>query len=515
VRATLAAFVALLAAFAAVGVARSTHHKPKRPPIVFLVFDALPGSMLMRRDGSLDAERFPGFAELARRSTWYRNATTVNDSTVKSVPAMLDGRWPSNLRHPTLADHPVNLFTLLSGAYRIWADEQGTELCPRSVCRAEVRKRLLYLLHGRREQRFAAALQELERQSGNDLPQLWFVHVLLPHEPLRFLPSGKVYEPGSDPEPGLDGNESFDNAWLTLQAEQRHLLQLRFTDRLLQRLIARLRQTGLYDDAAIVVTADHGISFRRKPRPSVRYRLGQLGWRRDMTAYSAQDVAFVPLFVKAPGQQHGAVSDTWARTVDILPTLLSYARLTMPRALAGQALGDPRARPQLLPVLTNRRGPLILDPAALERRRAATLERRAATFGTGADVDRLFRFGPHTELIGQRLDALRVTRATRVRARLWGARRYLDVDLGGRRVPALVTGWIEGGKPAGRDLALALNGRIAAVSRSFKPIGTLGLNLSSLVPESAFRQGANDLRLFEVLEHGPRLALRPLASVTR
>src|SRR2546423_7924821 len=124
-RAGLAASVALLAAFVAVGIARSPHSKaPERPPIVFVVFDAVPGSMLMRPDGSLDAERFPGFAELARSATWYRNATTVNDSTVKSIPAMLDGRWPNNLRHPTLADHPVNLFTLLAGRYRVWADEE-------------------------------------------------------------------------------------------------------------------------------------------------------------------------------------------------------------------------------------------------------------------------------------------------------------------------------------------------------------------------------------------------------
>ncbi|MFL5839473.1 MAG: sulfatase-like hydrolase/transferase, partial [Thermoleophilaceae bacterium] len=282
----LAAVLAVLVlAGAGIAVARHRHHDPGKPPIVFVVFDALPTSMLMKPGGQIDAERFPGFAALARDATWYRNATTVHDSTVKSIPAMLDGRWPSNLRRPLVADHPVNLFTLLRGNYRIWADEEGTQLCPRTVCRQR-RARLLYLLHGRREQRFQAATSQIRVQPRDKRPQLWFMHVLLPHEPLRFLPSGRVYEGGADPEPGLDGNESFDNEFLTQQAEQRHLLQLEFADRLLRDLLTRLRRTGLYDKAMIVVTADHGITFRVKSKPAEPYRLGQIGWRRDLTVHN-------------------------------------------------------------------------------------------------------------------------------------------------------------------------------------------------------------------------------------
>src|SRR3954466_15522218 len=227
--------IAIAAAAIGGGIAVAAHDgPPPKPPIVFVVFDAFPESMLMQPGGGLDAARFPGFAELASDSTWYRNATTVHDSTVKSIPAMLDGRWPSNLRRPLVGDHPVNLFTLLRRDYRIWADEEGTQLCPRTVCKQK-RARLLYLLHGRREQRFAAALSQIGAPAKDDRPPLLFLHVLLPHEPLRFLPSGKVYESGSDPEPGLDGNESFDNAFLTHQAEQRHLLQLAYTDTLVER----------------------------------------------------------------------------------------------------------------------------------------------------------------------------------------------------------------------------------------------------------------------------------------
>jgi hypothetical protein len=413
---------------------------------------------------------------------------------------MLDGRWPSNLRRPLVADHPVNLFTLLRPTYRIWADEEGTQLCPRSLCR-EKRARLLYLLHGRREQRFEAALSQLGVAADDKRPQLWFAHVLLPHEPLRFLPSGKVYESGADPEPGLDGNESFDNEFLTHQAEQRHLLQLMYTDLLVRRLLQRLRETGLYDKALVIVTADHGMSFRVKSSPAEPYRPGQIGWRRDMTRQNGRDVAFVPLFVKQPHQHDGEIDDDWVRTVDILPTVLRAARVKkVPRAVAGRALGDGRELPETLQVLTNRRGLLELDPAALLRGRAATIAARAQRFGTGADVERLFRIGPRNDLIGR--SAASIPGLRRLNARFWGARRFLDVDLRGHRVPSNVIGWLKGEPPPGRDLAVAINGRIAAVGESFRPMGSTGMEFSLLVPESAFRQGRNDVRIYEVAAAG-------------
>jgi hypothetical protein len=491
--AALAVVLALVGA--GIAVAKLGSH-PSKPPIVVVVFDALPESMLMKPGGGIDAERFPGFAELARGATWYRNATTVHDRTIRSVPAILDGRWPSNVRRQVIEDHRANLFTLLQRDYRIVADEEGTQLCPVSICHKK-QLRLGSLLHGRREQRFAASLAQLGAPSKDDRPQLWFVHTLLPHEPLRFFPSGTVYEPGVDPEPGLDGNESFDNAFLTHQAEQRHLLQLEYTDGLVRKLLARLKATGLYDKALIVVTADHGISFKVKDSPAEPYRLGQIGWRRDLTRANGEDVAFVPLFVKTPGQAAGKVDDNWVRTIDILPTILREAHVSdVPRAVAGRALGDDRKAPERVPVLTNRAGLVELDPATLLRRRAAVIEERARRFGTGAALAPLFRVGPNPELIGQPVGAS--TRGT-PHARFWGPRRFVSVDPGSGRVPANVIGWLDGGRFPGRDLAVAVNGRIAAVGQSFKPMGgRLRLEFSLLVPESAFRPGFNDVRLYEV-----------------
>ena len=67
-------------------------------------------------------------------------------------------------------------------------------------------------------------------------------------------------------------------------------MQLRFTDRLLGELLRRLRTIGLYDQALLVVAADHGVSFRPD------------GPRRNVTPANVGEIGGVPLFVKAPGK---------------------------------------------------------------------------------------------------------------------------------------------------------------------------------------------------------------------
>jgi hypothetical protein len=240
-----------------------------------------------------------------------------------------------------------------------------------------------------------------------------------------------------------------------------------------------------------------------KKYPAAPFRAGQIGWRRDLTKHNGQDVAFVPLFVKKPRQHEGKIDDSWARTLDILPTLLHAAHAKrMPRALAGHVLGEKRQAPRALQALTNRVGLVELDRRTLLRERAVTIEQRARRFGTGADIQPLYTVGPHPDLIGRRIASLGVDvsrRADPIRARFWGSRRFLDVDLAGHDIPANVTGWLDGRKTADRDLALAVNGRIAAVGRSFTPMGAgLALEFSLMVPEAAFRNGFNDVRLYEV-----------------
>ena len=107
---------------------------------------------------------------------------------------------------------------------------------------------LARLLGGQRPQRFQTSVDAIRPGSR---PTLDFIHVLLPHEPLEYLPDGQRYQAVADS--GLSDSRSYDNEFLTNQAMERHLLQVGLVDRLLGQLIAQLRRTGLWDRAMVVV----------------------------------------------------------------------------------------------------------------------------------------------------------------------------------------------------------------------------------------------------------------------
>src|SRR6185436_20834269 len=73
----------------------------RRPPVIFIVFDEFPADDLLRPDGTIDADRFPNFAELASISTWFPNATTVYDSTSGRCRRSSTGACPGRARRPT------------------------------------------------------------------------------------------------------------------------------------------------------------------------------------------------------------------------------------------------------------------------------------------------------------------------------------------------------------------------------------------------------------------------------
>lgn len=107
-------------------------------PVVVLMFDELPTASLIDADGTIDRERFPGFARLADDSTWFRNATGVADYTQRAVPPALTGQYPPmTAQRANWRDHPDNLFRLLGGAYDMHVVESLTVLCPPTVCDGE------------------------------------------------------------------------------------------------------------------------------------------------------------------------------------------------------------------------------------------------------------------------------------------------------------------------------------------------------------------------------------------
>jgi hypothetical protein len=66
--------------------------------------------------------------------------------------------------------------------------------------------------------------------------------------------------------------------------------------------------------------------------------------------------------------------------------------------------------------------------------------------------------------------------------------------------------------PPGRDLAVAVNGRIAATTRSFQLATAKQTLFAVMVPESSFHAGRNAVELFELHGAGARVELKRLGT---
>jgi len=278
-------------------------------PIVVLVFDALPAGALLDERGRIDGGRYPNLRALADRAHWFPNALTESDSTTYAVPALLTGRRPEPDKRPTLADHPESLFTLLSDSHELIAFESTTRLAPAGAAlpdRGSQRERLSLLLSDSavlylhillpedwreglpsietRWSGFSAEASDEPSEPGRidppdrerhyeafidamvqtDRPPIFFLHTILPHTPYQYYPSGRRYTiKRIDPSgQGYQWGRWSDDALVVEQSQQRFLLQVGHVDGLVGRVMARLEELGLFDDALIIVTSDHGNSFR-------------------------------------------------------------------------------------------------------------------------------------------------------------------------------------------------------------------------------------------------------------
>lgn len=98
-----------------------------------------------------------------------------------------------------------------------------------------------------------------------------------------------------------------------------------YLDQQLGALLARLRESGVYDNSLIIVTADHGEGLGE------RSLIGH-----GLSLY--QHELHVPLMVKYPHATTGTVVETPVGSVDVLPTILDVVGVTAPSDLDGVSL---------------------------------------------------------------------------------------------------------------------------------------------------------------------------------
>lgn len=509
-------------------------------PVVLVVFDEFPLLSLLDGRGELDARSHPAFARLARDGTWFRHATAVADFTPSAVPAILTGRHQDGSRPASASAHPDNLLALLGRRGGAAAQEDLTRLCPRDVCAANappgLPRRLTRALPALAKVSLATFLPDaLYRRLPETRPfplrppeqsleltlaglgaerSVHYLHIQTPHQPWVRLPSGRGYPSqhesirdflaGLPDVPARTGIPSFGRARLTRDSgraahfRQRHLAQVRYADRLLGRLLDRLRAEGLYDRALVVVTADHGIAFEAGEDI------------RRLSEATAPGVLFVPLFVKLPGQRRRSVSNDFVQSIDIAPTVAAALGLRLPWEVDGRSVvdGAGRERDRLVAHAVEEDRRLELDPRALARRLRVDAAEQAALFH-GRDPDRIFRAGPRGDLVGRRVADLPSGASSGLRYSLPGDPRAVDSTPAAGFVRALFVGSLAGPQPAQRPLALAIDGRIAATMTSHA--SGAGTRFEALVSEAFLPRGRHTVALFElVLRPGAQPVLRSI-----
>ena len=520
------------------------------PPIVLVIFDEFSSISLMDEHHRIDAQRYPNFAAFAEDATWFRNASSMSSWTPQAVPAILTGSYPLPNRLPTASGYPHNIFTLLGGTYAVQAHGTITELCPHELCTQfrepwSVRMRTLFsdvsivylhILLPEDQKSGLPSLQARWRDFAGDpalssqaenrqipahvwksfqdsvigrlstradrpqvfnnfrrviqptqQPTLYYLHSLLPHGHYVYLPSGQVYSV----DYGLNGltKETWSgDGWATIQSYQRYLLQVEFVDTLLGQLIAQLKAAELYEKSLIVVTADHGVSFR--PHDN----------RRAISKTNFADIMAVPLFVKAPFQSQGEILDSNVETIDILPTIADILEIELPWPVDGGSafLSESRAGTEKASSISTWIGLDQFDTAV-----RAAVTRQTALFPPEMPV--VPQAAP-SGLVGQRVQDLPVNEDAQFAITLDQSDLLAQVNPKAPFLPAHVTGTLH--SEEFRFIALALNGNVRAVTRpwSFAVSGKNG-RWSALLDPQFFQPGANTLEAFGVLTRNGRTTL--------
>ena len=534
-----------------------------KSPVVLLLLDELPLFSLLDKDGNINEQRYPNLAEFSTGSTWYKYATTVAGATLNAVPPILTGQFTetSTKRLAIAANYPENLFTLLSNSHELNVFETFTQLCPEDLCESArpdwkmtAEDTLVIFAHMTTPDQFKQKLPQIDNKwvgylrdasvnrilhTDRDLhphhrhkvrleklgqfmtelesikpASLNYLHFLMPHSPWMYLPDGRIYSqaelrsftgtlpPGS---PGSKQNSQlYSQSHLTDHVNQRHLLQLGYVDKLLGEVLSLLKNRDLFDDALIIIMADHGVSFR--PGESLR----------EANPPSYQDILSIPLFIKYPGQKRGKIDLRAARTVDVLPTVLDALNsdFVNPNFDGQSLLRAEESELRTIGIMRASGEILNFQFADFKVRFQETVKSRKNELANGS-FDQIYALNDQG-LLNKAVSQLPAGDSVSYTLRLDNAHLYDEIDLAQKNIPTLIrANWsVQPNDSKKSTVAVAVNGIIRAVS-ILQRIDTVVFDFQVLVAPESFRNGNNSIRFYQVNNSNESTSLSPIFYETR
>jgi Sulfatase len=519
------------------------------PPVVMVFFDEFPLNSLLDSKGQVDPAVFPSFAKFAGDATWYRNASGIAGFTPTAVPAMLSGRYPTrNLvgAAPVYQVYPDNLFTMFGHYYQLEVSETVTQLCPPAQCgqtgsptgfkdvakeTAKLYKdiaaptdkpvdpatidqnpsggttttdtkdpRALFSNLGQDQAaRFDKFLGQIK--AGDPQPTLYFLHVLMPHAPWKRLPDGRIYgDPVGRPVTAA-------GLWpdaVTKLNHERHLMQLAYTDTLVGKLLDRLKSQGLYDQALVLMTADHGSGFSATAKS------------RSLGGGDAPTLVWVPVFIKPPHQTKGRVDDRNWEQVDLLPTVSDIVGLKIPWKVDGfSELGEPK-RTRTEKWWYEQPGDRRVVPGPENFRKVLQGVTDTLTRAHQNGVRGLYQFGDAADWVYKPLQQVGQVEDGdgSVTAKMKDWARFKTVKPGSNPVQSIVAGQVTSGTPpAGTMMVVAINGMVGGAGGFYPPHeGEKPTAFAAMVPDSLFTAGPGQrqIQIYLATRTGATVTFQPV-----
>ena len=501
----------------------------KEVTVLQMVFDEFPLYPLLGNDGQINAERFPGFAELASGATWYRNSVAESNFTHQAVPAILASSVPAEEGGPFLSEYPKNIFTLFAGATAVGGIEPVTSLCPHSVCGGKAGaiasfslSRLKTFLRDAADVYGQRVLPPVLRKYVPSIEGTWggfgavknrfkdqfnagvlsqvnavesavrivteskssrvqVVHALIPHAPWRITPDFRVDELST-----TISTQNPDDEEVVRDTYQTFLYQVGAADRVMQNVINDLKTSGKWDSTMLVVTADHGISFI----PASPQR------NTDFTdPEQVADVYRIPTFIKYPNQKTGVAKDCAITNLDLLPTIIDVTETQSSWTFAGKSLaGDcPTGRTRNIVAATGHKAELAGGFEEVTARAAHYAE----IVSNVGPIRNIASVGESAPLIGTRIGK----RTTDARIAKWAMKqKKMFTSVSGKRgatIPGLVSGTVTLSEPleVGTEGVIAVDGIAAGVVGELSAARAV-VSYTAILDYTLLTAGPHSLELF-------------------
>lgn len=313
---------------------------PPRPPVVLITLESLRVDHVGAYGGASPTRPSvpisPMLDAFARDATVYERAHSVTSWTLSSHASLFTGLYPTahQTRAPiarlgddyaTLAERlqEVGYQTgaVVSGPYlrRIYNLTQGFDWIDESSANLLQPQAHADVTNPGME---AGLIRFIERVRDPERPFFLFAYFWDPHfDYLPPAPYDTMFVGENSEHIDVRDFDISDAIHPGISAAQLDFIlaqyagEIRATDELLGRFFELLRQRGLWDDALVIVTADHGEEF---------FEHGKKGHKKNLHVETVQ----VPLFVKYPagrGPAPGTRDPRLVSLVDVVPTVLELA----------------------------------------------------------------------------------------------------------------------------------------------------------------------------------------------